>query len=384
MLASVPETLRRAHERFSRHVIVEEQTEIPGGLVDISVVLSTFNRAAILPAALDALLSQRGDVSYEVIVVDNNSTDDTRDVVQRYRSADPDRVRYLFEERQGLSYGRNTGIAAARAPIVAFTDDDGAVASNWIEQLRRAFDEHPDCAYVGGRILPRWSQEPPPWLTTAHWSPLALQDYGDRPIEVGAAWPVCLVGANLAFRREVFDRVGWFAPRLGRIKDGIGSTEDHDMQLRIWQAGLHGIYAPDVLMAADVPPDRMTRAYHDRWHRGHGRHCAQMRLREHIPREFAPMQRPKDLVTLFGAPAFVYAEVLTTARKWLEAILYRRDALFYANRLRHLTAYIVESWRMDRAGRTHGPIVELSLFLSMYGRKAGSRLLRRARQRQPA
>jgi glycosyltransferase involved in cell wall biosynthesis len=354
-----------------------------GGHVDISVVLSTYNRAAILPAALDALLAQHGDVPYEVIVVDNNSTDGTGELVRRYVSADPHRVRYLFEPRQGLSYGRNTGIAGARAPIVAFTDDDGAVASTWIERLKRAFDEYPDCSYVGGRVLPRWSHEPPRWLTTAHWSPLALQDYGERPIEVGAAWPVCLVGANLAFRREVFDRVGMFESRLGRIKDGIGSTEDHEMQLRIWRAGLHGVYVPDVLMAADVPPNRMTRAYHDRWHREHGRHCAQMRLREHIPQEFAPMRRPSDLVTLFGAPAFVYAEVLTAARKWLGAIVYRRDALFYANRLRHLTAYIAESWRMDRGGRTHGPIAELWRFLSMYARKAGSRLLRRARQRQP-
>jgi GT2 family glycosyltransferase len=353
--------------------------------VDISVVLSTYNRSSMLRSALNALLAQRGQVEYEVLVVDNNSTDDTREVVHRYVRARPARVRYLFEPRQGLSHGRNTGIAAARAPVLAFTDDDGAVAPDWTERLKNAFDEHQGVAYVGGRIRPRWMAAPPPWLTTAHWSPLALQDYGDQPFEVGADRPICLVGANLAFRREVFDRVGLFAPRLGRIRDGIGSTEDHEMQLRVWQAGFRGVYAPDVLMTADVPPDRMTRSYHDRWHRGHGRHCAQMRLREYVPREFAPMGRPSDLVTLFGVPAFVYVEVATAAKKWLGATLRRHDPLFYRNRLRHLTAYIAESWRMHRAARRHGGLVEAALFLSAYGRKAGHRLLRRARQRrQPA
>ena len=92
--------------------------------VDISVVLSTYNRASMLPAALDALLAQRTAIVYEVILVDNNSTDGTRELAARYVAAHPERVRYVFERQQGLSYGRNTGIAAARGAIVAFTDDD--------------------------------------------------------------------------------------------------------------------------------------------------------------------------------------------------------------------------------------------------------------------
>ena len=94
----------------------------------------------------------------------------------------------------------------------------------------------------------------------AHWSPLALQDYGDAPVRTSASWPICLVGGNLAFRRSVFDRVGLFTPSFGRIKDGIGSTEDHEMQLRIWMAGLEGVYLPAVTAVAEIPPDRMTRA----------------------------------------------------------------------------------------------------------------------------
>jgi glucosyl-dolichyl phosphate glucuronosyltransferase len=227
---------------------------------DISVVVSTYNRADRLPAALDAVLDQDTAIPYEVIVVDNNSTDGTAAVLASYSERFRGRLRSAFEPRQGLSYGRNAGILLSRSPIVAFSDDDVRVAPNWIAQLCRAFDEHADIAYVGGRVLPEWLEPPPRWLTTAHWSPLALQDYGDEPLRSGRERAVCLVGANLAFRRRVFDRVGLFTPSLGRVKDGIGSTEDHEMQLRVWGSGMHGLYAPSVVAVADVTPDRLRKA----------------------------------------------------------------------------------------------------------------------------
>src|SRR5262249_44030202 len=163
-----------------------------------------------------------------------------------------------------------------------------------------------DAAYIGGRIFPKWVSPPPRWLGGGHWSPLALQDYGDSPMQTGASWPVCLVGGNLAVRRLLFDRVGLFEPSLGRFKDGIGSTEDHELQLRAWFAGLKGVYSPDVVATAPVTPDRMTLSYHKRWHHGHGRHCARMKLRELVPEEFMPIGRPPDLLRLFGTPCFVY------------------------------------------------------------------------------
>src|SRR5262245_56199272 len=107
--------------------------------VDVSVVLSMYNRSERLPAALEALLNQRGEVPYEIIVVDNNSSDDTAAVVHRTASRAEGRVQYAFEPRQGLSHGRNAGIALARSPIIAFTDDDVRVSSDWILQLQRAF-----------------------------------------------------------------------------------------------------------------------------------------------------------------------------------------------------------------------------------------------------
>jgi glycosyltransferase involved in cell wall biosynthesis len=339
----------------------------------ISVVMSTYNRADRLGAAIDSLLEQTGGIPYEIIVVDNNSTDTTREVVQRISARSAGRLRYAFEPRQGLSHGRNTGIALARSPIIAFTDDDIRAAPDWISQVVDAFARHPEVAYVGGRVLPHWLAPPPAWLTTAHWAPLALQDYGDEPMSTGRHYAICLVGANLSFRRSVFDQVGLFTPDLGRIKDGIGSTEDFDMQLRIWRAGLIGIYSPRPVVIADVTPDRLEKAYHRRWHHGNGRHCALMRVRELVPSEMGPMTEPKDLIRLFGAPAFVYRDVARNVALWIRAAVRRADTLFYEHQLRHVLSYLKTSYRMHAARTASGPLTELINFLRRYFRKHSSR-----------
>ena len=334
----------------------------------ISVVLCTFNRASQLGSALESLLAQQAGVDYEVVVVDNNSSDDTADVVARLSSRAPEsRIRYVLEPRQGLSFARNRGILEARAPIVAFTDDDVRVAGDWIVQVARAFAEHEDAACVGGRVLPHWTRQPPRWLTNAHWSPLALQDYGAVPLVSDRQRAVCLVGANLAFRRHVFERVGMFAPELGRIKDGIGSTEDHDLQLRMWRAGMHGVYVPAIVCTADVTPDRMVKKYHRRWHRGHGRHCAAMRLRELVPEDCGPMREPRELVTLFGVPAYVYADLLYFGGRWVRAVCRREDSFFYANKIRHLWSYVTATRRLRTPDRSR--VAEVAAFVGAYRRK---------------
>ena len=148
-------------------------------MIEVSVLISTYNRAPRLRTALAALLGQTGDVRYEVIVIDNNSSDDTAGVVAEMAAASPDRIRYVFEGRQGKSHALNTGLTLARGEILAFTDDDVRVAPDWLLQFRRGFTAHPAVDYIGGRVLPEWLAPAPRWLTTAHWSPLALQDYGD-------------------------------------------------------------------------------------------------------------------------------------------------------------------------------------------------------------
>jgi glycosyltransferase involved in cell wall biosynthesis len=341
----------------------------------VSVVLCTYNRADRLTLALDPLLRQKGGVEYEVVLVDNNSTDHTVEVARATAERSSGRVHYVFEPRQGLSQARNRGIEVARGSIIAFTDDDVRVGEDWVARIARAFDDHPEIDYVGGRVLPHWLQKPPRWLTTAHWSPLALQDYGSERFTTGRDRAVCLVGANLAFRRRVFDRVGDFAPELGRIKDGIGSTEDHDMQLRIWRAGMRGLYDPAITVLADVTPDRMVKSYHRRWHRGHGRYSAAMRIRELVPADTGPMTEPCDLVSLFGSPGFVYIDFLYFASRWVRAVVRHEDSFFYANKLRHIRSYLRTRREQRPRKGFRAAIDELIGFVAKYRRKRSTRAL---------
>src|SRR5690606_14278297 len=162
----------------------------------------------------------------------------------------------------------NTGIARARAPLVAFTDDDVRVEPDWVAAVVRAFRDHPHADLVGGRVLPLWPATPPGWLTPDHWAPLALADHGAAPIAITPARPICPTGANLAVRRDVFASIGGFAAEFQRVKDGIGSLEDHEFLLRFLRSGRTGVYDPRIVVHAEIQPDRLERAYHRRWHTG--------------------------------------------------------------------------------------------------------------------
>src|SRR5437588_5714727 len=234
--------------------------------MDVSIVVSTYNRCRLLEEALRALLSQTSaDVAYEILVVDNNSSDQTRPLVEGLTKQNPGKLKYLFEPRQGLSYGRNTGIAAAKAAIIAFTDDDVRVAADWVSRIKAGFEANPDIDFLGGKVVPRWPGEPPPWLTKTNWSPLALLDYGDHPFYVHSGKQLCLIGANFAFRRRAFDKVGLFKTDFQRVKDGIGSLEDHEILLRLWRTGSKGLYLPELVVTAEIEPDRMGKQYHRKW-----------------------------------------------------------------------------------------------------------------------
>jgi glycosyltransferase involved in cell wall biosynthesis len=277
----------------------------------VSVVVSTYNRGPLLERALRSVLAQREPTTprFEMIVVDNNSTDGTREIIERFAAMDR-RVRYVFEPRQGLSYARNAGIRDARAPLIAFTDDDVRAEADWIAAIIRAFDEHPDVEVVGGRVLPIWPSVPPAWLTRDHWAPLALVDHGATPIGITSRRSIGLVGANVAFRRRVFDVVGLFATDFQRVKDGIGSLEDHEFLLRLLRVGLQGIYDPRIVVHAEIQPNRLTRAYHRRWHTGHGHFHALLRSEQ---------MEPTNLGTLFGVPAHLYRQALADFFGWVRA-----------------------------------------------------------------
>jgi glycosyltransferase involved in cell wall biosynthesis len=300
----------------------------------VSVVLCTFNRSALLVRAIEALLHQKpGTPSYEVVIVDNKSTDDTREIVERFLPSAV--VRYEFEERPGLSFARNHGVARARADILAFTDDDVRVDTGWIESIAQTFQERPAIEMAGGKVRPEWEESPPSWLAATGTGPLALVDYGDRPFEIGAARPVCLIGANVAVRRRAFDRVGGFSTRLQRVGEGIGSTEDHDFQVRVIASGGTACYEPRITVRAVVPRERLSKRYHRAWHQGHGRFYALMR---------DPSFESSSRGTLLGVPAHIYRSAVREGAAWVASVVSRRSSAAFAHelQLRFLAAFAVQ------------------------------------------
>ncbi|HWQ34193.1 MAG TPA: glycosyltransferase [Blastocatellia bacterium] len=311
--------------------------------IEVSVVVGTWNRCRLLESALESLLRQKADgISYEVIVVDNNSTDETRRLVESLIAEGETRLRYLFEREQGISWARNRGIREARGAIVAFTDDDVQVSPDWVACIKQAFGEHPDAACVGGKVLPEWDGKPPAWLTRAHWAPLGIQDYGDQPLKFSQNDPRCLIGANLAFRREVLQQCGGFRAELQRVRDSIGSLEDHELLLRLYRQGHCSWYVPQMIVPGKVSADRLTRTYHRRWHSGHGRFAALIRLEESFSQDGRLLAAPVAAESFLGAPLFIYRLLLRAALEYVAAVLrWQADVSFARElRVRELLGYI--------------------------------------------
>jgi glycosyltransferase involved in cell wall biosynthesis len=230
----------------------------------ISVVISTYNRQDSLRHAIESILAQKRAPEYELIVVDNRSTDKTALLIEEYTACSP-RVRYVYEACQGVSYGRNTGIAQAAADIIAFTDDDIIVAENWLSAIHATFEEQPQFGCVGGKVLPRWPEAPPSWITKRHWGPLALLDYGEAQM-VDAQNPKCLITANMAIRRQAFTEIGYFRPAFQKTAGSTCSIEDRELQERYWAAGGRCWFNPEIVVYAEVQRFRLEKEYHRRWH----------------------------------------------------------------------------------------------------------------------
>ena len=313
----------------------------------LSIVLSTYNRCEMLGPALDRLLAQSPDSPpYEVIVVDNHSTDDTAAVVESCIGRRPGRLRYIFEPRQGLSDARNAGLAAARGDLVAFTDDDVRVSEGWARAIVRAFDEYPEVDCLGGRTLPVWPSPPPRWLTPLHWvGPLALQDYGEDPVVIDPRRPRSLAGANLAFRTKVFEHIGLFSPKFPR-------SEDTELLLRFWRGGRRALYVPDMLIHAAVQPERLTKTYHRRWHANIGRCNARMAFEEMVD-PIHGLRTPPGLRRIYGVPAFAIRQATVELCRWLAHSVAGSEAqaFLHETSLRRLVGYIRENRSMSQAAK---------------------------------
>ncbi len=200
-------------------------------------------------------------LSWELIVVDNNSQDKTRAICEEYKKEAAWDLRYVFEEKQGLSQARNRGRQHAQGDIVAFTDDDVIVDKYWLFNIHKVFSEY-RVAAVGGRILPLWDTPKPRWLIPDLFGMLALLDLGGRPIYLTSP---SIYGANFAVRAEMFRKYGAFNINLGRIGKRLSCHEEYDFLLRLHHAGEKILYHPNVLVHHCISRERMSKSYFRRW-----------------------------------------------------------------------------------------------------------------------
>jgi glycosyltransferase involved in cell wall biosynthesis len=287
-----------------------------------SIVIATYNRAADLRETLRSLAGQRPDGAWEVIVVDNNSPDDTRQVVEEAARSFPVELRYLFESQQGRSPALNAGIRAARGSIVATTDDDVRVPADWLTRAAEGLDRL-GCEYVGGRVLPIWGAPKPAWIPNRggkQWAVIALLDYGPLAIEFGSRVPL---GVNMAFRREAFDRAGLFDPHTGRKAGTLLGQEVREWCIRARKAGVRGFYVPDLVLEHIIPADRLNKAYFRRWFYWRGISRALLYQRAGLDME-APEQTTLDFSTVphvGGVPRYLYRKALGSLSGWVRATL---------------------------------------------------------------
>jgi glucosyl-dolichyl phosphate glucuronosyltransferase len=241
-------------------------------MVDFTLLVVTNNRASTLRDTLDALARQNYSSSWEVLVVDNNSTDDTTEVVAQASCSYPVPLRYAFEPRPGKYWAMNTGLEAANGKWIACTDDDAFPEPDWLQQASDGFAEH-RCDFVGGRVLPLVHGTPPEWIDLRNpiaGKVLALQDHGSQPREYGRAhvsWPL---GVNVAYRRDAFVRAGLFEGRLGRVAGTLRNQSQREWHLRARAAGLRGMYLPGMVVHHLVDRQRLTPRYFYRWFYWHG------------------------------------------------------------------------------------------------------------------
>lgn len=227
----------------------------------LSVIICTHNRAHDLRECLDSLSGQTVSVPFEVVVVENQCTDDTTKVIDRFSAQSAIPILHVVENSLGLSFARNAGIRAARGEILIFLDDDALVTPGWIQAHWHGHHELGyDC--VGGRIWPKFLAERPNWLKDdEHFlCPLGYTEHGDEPFD----WTrhgVTLPGGNMSFSRTVFTEVGFFRTDLGRKGRHLYGGEDEDFCRRVYGAGFRFLYMPSAMIWHKVPAARLTRRY---------------------------------------------------------------------------------------------------------------------------
>lgn len=272
--------------------------------MNVTVILCTYNRAVTLRKALESVARSvvPDSIDWEVLVVDNNSRDKTRETAEEFCASYPGRFRYLFEAAQGKSHALNSGIRATGAEILAFMDDDVQVDCHWLHTLTGVF-AHGPWTGAGGRIRAEEGFVPPPWMETHGryaLAPLAFFDLGPDAGETKEA----PFGTNMAFKRDVFQKYGGFRTDLGPQPGSEIRNEDTEFGERLLAAGERFWYEPAALVYHSVPRERIRKSYFLRWWFD--------KARADVRQEGVPQR-----LHIAGVPLFLFRSLAAWTVRWM-------------------------------------------------------------------
>ncbi len=238
--------------------------------VMISVIICTYNRDKYIFNVLESLAKNDFPRDrYEIVLVDNNCTDNTSSEVERFRNAYPDvSLRYFVETQQGLSYARNRGISEASGDVLVFLDDDAFTETDYLSTLSRLLVAHPEIDCFGGKITPLFEDgKEPGWLCSWTMSWVSALDMGEILVPFRKGYPI---GANMGFRKSVIEACGIFNTSLGRSHKNLMGGEEKDIFIRVRNAGFSIYYLPGIGVHHVIPAYRTTDDYVKRLGQGVG------------------------------------------------------------------------------------------------------------------
>jgi len=228
----------------------------------ITIAICTWNRSNLLDKTLNRflLLNTKGCL-YELIIVNNNSTDNTEDIIDKYKNLLP--IKRVFEPTPGLSNARNAAVNQAKGDYIIWTDDDVLVDADWLKAYIRAFEKWPDISVFGGPVNPCFEGTPPEWLKRG-WDSVsdayAIRNLGNKIIPLEKEGNRLPYGANFAVRMSEQDKF-LYNPALGVNQGEILLGEETEVILSIFNAGYSGIWVPDARVNHWLPKSRQTIAY---------------------------------------------------------------------------------------------------------------------------
>lgn len=236
----------------------------------LSVILCTYNRERYIYNVLQSIAAG-GFGDYEIVLVNNNSTDGTESECQRFAKDHPEvAMRYCVEKQQGLSYARNRGIMESQGDVLVYVDDDAVVNREYLQTYADFFNRNKEAVAAGGPITPRYDGcEEPSWMS--HYTRQLVTgelNLGTREREFPkGAFPG---GGNAAYRKSVFNEVGLFNVELGRKGNSLIGAEEKDLFDKMTSRGMKFYYLPNAILYHLIPPKKLTQDYFDRLTHGIG------------------------------------------------------------------------------------------------------------------